>query len=285
MRLIVHLSDLHFGALRAEIIEPLIAAVTALHPDLIAVSGDLTQRARPRQFIEAREFLARLSAPQIVVAGNHDVPLYNLLQRFGRPLARYRRYISAQTEPMFRDDEIAVLGINTARSLTFKSGRVNARQLAQARERLAPLAGVSKIIVTHHPFDLPAEYPDHALVGRARLAMAQLAHCGIDLFLAGHHHVGLALPSTLRFKVSGHAALLVQAGTATSTRCRGEMNSFNVLRVAGPLIEVERQLWLHDGAPPRFVALAAQRFCRSEKGWEKTSVDIGAMSQKARSVE
>lgn len=279
MRIVVHLSDLHFGALRREIVEPLVGTVCSLRPDLIAVSGDLTQRARRAQFFQARQFLERLPRPQIIVPGNHDVPLYNLLRRFRRPLARYRSYISEETEPMFRDDEIAVLGINTARSLTFKNGRINERQVAQAVARLAPLIGVSKIIVTHHPFDLPQEYPDQALVGRARMALAQLTRCGIDLFLAGHHHVGAALPTTLRFNVSGRAALLVQAGTATSMRGRGEMNSFNLLRIERGSIEVERYLWQHAGA--RFAPLAAERFERGERGWAKRAAAPAALSQGA----
>ena len=268
MRTLVHLSDLHFGALRAETLAPLAHAVSAIGPDLIVISGDLTQRARRRQFAEARAFLDRLPFRQIVVPGNHDVPLYNLYARFLRPLASYRRHISTDLEPFYADNEIAVLGINTARSFTFTNGRVNERQLAVARKRLAPLGGVIKIIVTHHPFDLPEQYPASALVGRARMAMTELARCGIDLFVAGHHHVGIAQPSTVRFKVSDYSALLVQAGTATSSRGRGQMNSFNVIRIAAPNIEVERFLWQSDGAAC-FMKSAGETFHHGPNGWSK----------------
>ena len=277
MRTLVHLSDLHFGALRAETLEPLAATVTALRPDLIAVSGDFTQRARRRQFVEARTFLDQLAFHKIVIPGNHDVPLYNVYARFCRPLVLYRRYISDDLEPFYADHEIAVLGINTARSFTFTNGRINQRQIRLARERLAPLAGMIKIIVSHHPFDLPEPYPVSALVGRASMAMTELARCGIDLFLAGHHHVGLAQPSTLRFKVSGHSALLIQAGTATSSRCRGEMNSFNVIRVAKPRIEVERFVWQHDGSAG-FTKQPAEVFQHGENGWSKLAPE-GSLSQ------
>jgi len=273
MRILVHLSDLHFGALRAETLAPLAKAVAAIGPDLIAVSGDLTQRARPRQYAEARAFLDRLPFRKIVVPGNHDVPLYNVYARFLRPLASYRRYISPDLEPFYADHEIAVLGINTARSFTFTNGRVNERQVALARERLAPLGGVIKIIVTHHPFDLPEHYPASALVGRARMAMTELARCGIDLFLAGHHHVGMAQPSTLRFKVSDYSALLVQAGTATSSRGRGQMNSFNVIRIAAPIIEVERFVWQNSEAAC-FMKTAVERFRHARNGWSKLDGEI-----------
>src|SRR6266850_7144789 len=116
MRTLVHLSDLHFGRVDERLIKPLIAAVTEINPDLVAVSGDLTQRARSAQFQEARQFLDALPQPQIVVPGNHDVPLYNVFSRFGRPLDKYRRYITEDMQPFYADDEIAVIGINTARS-------------------------------------------------------------------------------------------------------------------------------------------------------------------------
>ncbi len=136
MRTIVHLSDLHFGRLDPRMVAPLVAAVDAVGPDLVAVSGDLTQRARRSQFADAHAFLAALRFPRLVVPGNHDVPLYDIFTRFLRPLARYRRFIAADLEPVFADEEIIVIGLNSARSLTFGRGRLNALQIARARERL-----------------------------------------------------------------------------------------------------------------------------------------------------
>ena len=278
MRTLVHLSDLHFGALRADTVSPLAQAINELRPDLIAISGDLTQRARPGQFIEARAFLDRLAFPKLIVPGNHDVPLYNLYARFKGGLQRYRRYICADSEPFYQDREIAVLGINTARSLTFKGGRVNERQLALARERLAPLTGVVKIVVTHHPFDLPEHYSERALVGRARMAMTQFADCDIDLYLAGHHHIGLVEPATLRFKIAGHSALLIQAGTATSMRGRGAANSFNIIRIEWPSISVERLVW-QAGGTRRFAAQAVEFFRHNENGWSRHPKPAATLSQ------
>ncbi len=256
MRTLVHLSDLHFGRVDQAIIGPLTDEIGRLAPHLVVVSGDLTQRARSRQFKEARRFLDSLPRPQIVVPGNHDVPLYNIFSRFLQPLDKYRRYISSDLSPFYADDEIAVLGINTARSLTFKDGRINEAQIEEVRARLSPLsADVTKIIVTHHPFDLPAGYDDKELVGRAWIAMETFASCGADVLLAGHLHVSHTESTTARYRISGHAALVVQAGTATSTRGRGEPNSFNVVRVNHPHISVERFIWQPEesrftGSPP-----------------------------------
>src|SRR5256714_12571001 len=191
MRTLVHLSDLHFGRVDPAIIEPLIATINDLKPHLIAVSGDLTQRARNEEFKQAREFLDRLPAPQVVVPGNHDVPLHNVFARFATPFDKYRRWIGDDLEPVYEDDEMVVMGINTARRLTIKDGRINRRQITEMRERLCGYDdAMMKIIVTHHPFDLPAGADAGDLAGRARAAFEKPAACGPGLFLAGHLHPG-----------------------------------------------------------------------------------------------
>jgi 3',5'-cyclic AMP phosphodiesterase CpdA len=265
MRTIVHLSDLHFGRLDRAIVGRLAAAIHAISPDLIAVSGDFTQRARRRQFAEARDFLRALPYPRLVVPGNHDVPLYDVARRFLRPLARYQEFIADDLEPMFLDGEIVALGLNSARSLTFGRGRLNARQIAKATDRLRKIpSNVTKIIVTHHPFDLPDDYDPRHLVGRAQMAMTGLASVGADLFLAGHLHVSHVGSTAERYEIAGHNALVVQAGTI-STRQRGEGNSFNVLRIQTPNISVERRTW--DDALQMFVEGPLRRFRRSDRGW------------------
>jgi len=268
MRSLVHLSDIHFGRVDDEIVSPLIEAVKKINPDLVAVSGDLTQRARSHQFKQARAFLESLPAPQIVVPGNHDVPLHNVLARFTQPLGKYRHYITDDLRPFYYDDEIAVLGVNTARSLTIKGGRISERQVDWMRERLcASDPGAVKVVVTHHPFDLPEGHDERALVGRARMAMEQLASCGADLFLAGHLHVSHTTHSATRYKIKGHSALVVQAGTAASTRGRGEENSFNVVRIDRPHIAVERFAW--QPALREFGLMTTERFRHTSDGWSR----------------
>jgi 3',5'-cyclic AMP phosphodiesterase CpdA len=267
MRTLAHLSDIHFGSVDREILEPLIETVNRLKPDVVAVSGDLTQRARRRQFEDARAFLDRLPKPQIVVPGNHDIPLDNVFTRFLQPLAKYRRYVSEDLQPFYADEEILVLGVNTARSLTVKGGRVNKRQISWLREKLCAPSGanVVKIIVTHHPFDLPENHDERELVGRANLAMPVLAECGADLFLAGHLHVAHAGRTAERYKIQGHSAIIVQAGTAASTRGRGEANSFNFIGIAHPNIKIERFVW--QPVKRVFVNSSIERFRKESEGW------------------
>lgn len=266
MRTIAHLSDLHFGRVDQNLIEPLIAAVGEAKPDLVAVSGDLTQRARSDQFREARAFLDRLPKPQIVVPGNHDVPLHNVFTRFLQPLEKYRRLITDDLQPFFADEEIAVVGVNTARSLTIKGGRINELQIAGIREKLCPYRDeVVKVVVTHHPFDLPEGYGAHDLVGRAHKAMLTLAECGADLFLAGHLHITHTGHTAQRYKIHGHSALVVQAGTASSTRGRGESNSFNLVQLNHPEISVERIVWHAERRV--FERTSVEEFRHTPDGW------------------
>ncbi len=268
MRTIVHLSDLHFGRIDPTLIEPLVRAVNEIQPDVVAVSGDLTQRARSHQFREARAFLDRLPQPQIVVPGNHDVPLYNVFSRLFVGLEKYRRYISSDLRPCYADQEMVVCGINTARSLTFKGGRINEDQVAWLREKLCAYQDQAvKVLVSHHPFDLPEGHHERNLVGRARMAMEALASCGADLFLAGHLHVSHTGHTATRYKIYGHSALVVQAGTASSTRGRGETNSFNVLRLAHPDILVERFEWQPE--KEHFTLATMEAFRHTPEGWRE----------------
>ncbi|WP_295999814.1 metallophosphoesterase [Rugamonas sp.] len=266
MRTLVHLSDLHFGRVDAALLEPLRRLVAHLAPDVVVVSGDLTQRAKSAEFQAARAFLDTLPGPQIVVPGNHDIPLYNIAGRFLTPLMHYQRYVTLDLAPEYVDEEIAVLGVNTARSMTFKDGRINAQQIAQLGQRLAALApALTRIIVSHHPFDLPDALGADKLVGRAPQAMAAFAACGVDLLLAGHLHASHAGDSAARYPMDGYAALVVQAGTATSTRGRGEANSFNAIRVEPERIAVDRYSW--DDAAADFLLAGTERFERAGDVW------------------
>lgn len=266
MRTIVHLSDLHFGRVDAALITPLRDLIHQIAPTVVVVSGDLTQRARTAEFEAARRFLDTLAAPQIVVPGNHDISLHNPFDRFVRPLAKFRRHISSDPEPFYRDDEVAIAGINTARSLTIKDGRISHQQMVNVKARFAQLpAAIVRVVVTHHPFDLPGQYHRGELVGRASAALATFADCGADLLLAGHLHASHASTTAARYPIGGYAALAVQAGTATSTRGRGESNSFNVLRVEAARIVVERHAW--DPQTSRFDHVGSEHFARQAERW------------------
>jgi 3',5'-cyclic AMP phosphodiesterase CpdA len=266
MRTLVHLSDLHFGRVDEALLAPLRDTIARIAPDVVVVSGDLTQRAKREEFEAARAYLDTFPGPQIIVPGNHDISLYNVLRRFLKPLERYKRYITDDLDPIYVDEEIAVLGVNTARSLTFKDGRVNEEQVTKICQELSGLdPAITRIVVTHHPFDLPTSADEKDLVDRAPMAMAAFAKCGVDLLLAGHLHMSHSNSTAERYPISEYAALVIQAGTATSTRGRGEVNSFNVVRVEPARVEVDRYGW--DVLSNSFSLIVTETFLRSGGMW------------------
>ena len=252
MRTVVHLSDLHFGRVDPELLQPLRDRVRALEPHVVVVSGDLTQRAKPRQFRDAKAFLDSLPRPQVVVPGNHDVPLFNVFQRLLTPLGRYKRIVSSDLEPAFIDEEIAVVGVNTARSLAWKDGSINGRQVERVRSRIC---------------DVPEDHNDAEIVDKAERAMQAFLQCGADLLLSGHLHKTNTTSSAERYKTAGRIALIVQAGTATSTRARGETNSFNCLRLTAGDITIERWQW--NSFSKVFELGPVEHFLHGPDGWHR----------------
>jgi 3',5'-cyclic AMP phosphodiesterase CpdA len=272
MRKIVHISDIHFGRVDYATVKPLVCAAVEVAPDLVVVSGDLTQRARASQFREARAFLDGLPGPQLVVPGNHDVPFYDVVSRFAMPLRNYRRFVSRDLEPSYADAEIVVQGINTARSLTIKNGRINREQVEKVRRRFADApAGCVKILVTHHPLDLPRRFGGDELVGGAAEALPALAAAGVDVLLAGHYHIAHTGDTVTRYPIPGFSALVVQAGTTTSSRLRDETNSFNLLSIDGRRISVDRYTWRPTEGV--FASLLCERFEKTVDGWVRESTE------------
>lgn len=265
VRTVAHLSDLHFGRIDTAVLPALHVAIMTAQPDVIVVSGDLTQRARRREFQAARQFLDSLPFPRLVVPGNHDIPLYNLISRGLVPFGTYRRYFHNDLEPFYADEEIAILGVNTARALTFKNGRINRSQIEQSCARLDECGPhVTRIVVTHHPFDTPEAGHETDVIARAPVAMAAFGRCRVDLILSGHLHITHVRQSTVRYG-NGYASLLVQAGTATSTRRRGEVNAFHLIHVDLPRLSVESLTWGRAGGC--FRVTATERFEHTPAGW------------------
>jgi 3',5'-cyclic AMP phosphodiesterase CpdA len=248
-------------------LDPLADAIRQLEPHLVVVSGDFTQDARHSEFEQARDFLQSLPRPHLVVPGNHDMPFFNIVRRFIEGLARYKKYITEDLNPVYEDDEIVAVGVNTARKRSLRGGSIQSEDVAWVEQQTCRLpAPRTRILVTHHPFDLPERYPRRELVRRARLAMDQLAGC-IDILLAGHMHLSYSGRTAERYRSHRKSAIFVQAGTATSTRGRGEPNAFNLLRVEGPQVEIDRFQWHTEHH--LFAVATTERFVRGSEGWER----------------
>ncbi|MEO6696136.1 MAG: metallophosphoesterase [Ignavibacteria bacterium] len=242
MRKIAHISDLHFGTVDNEVATGLLKDIELVNPDLVVVSGDLTQRARGGQFKAAKEYLDKIKVEKIIVPGNHDIPLFDIFRRFLFPLTRYKKYITEDLFPFYKDDEIAVLGINTARSFTWKNGRISVDQMQVIKDKLSPVKmPIIEVLVIHHQF-IPSPTENVSLVGRATLALEVIDECGVDLVLAGHLHHGFT-GDVQTYYPGRRSIIIAQAGTAISKRRRGDPNSYNFITVDEKHIIVEVRVW------------------------------------------
>jgi 3',5'-cyclic AMP phosphodiesterase CpdA len=264
VKTIAHLSDLHFGKEDARVVEGIVRDLEERRPSLVAVSGDLTQRARAGQFRAARAFLERMPSPTLVVPGNHDLPLFNLLDRFLFPLRAYRQYIAADPEPFLHEEEIALLGVNTARAGNFQNGRLSLAQIQRIRDRFGPIPErVFKVVITHHPFIPSPGERIHPLVERGLEGLRAAEDSGVDLLLAGHLHMGFAGDVRPHYLSIRRSMLVAQAGTATSVRHRGEPNTYNWIVVDFPRLSIEQRGWDGDA----FVTRAVTRYLKREDEW------------------
>jgi 3',5'-cyclic AMP phosphodiesterase CpdA len=264
---LIHLSDLHFGAHDPRLVEGVERKVKEAAPDLVVISGDFTQRARTEQFQDACRFLERLrdaGHEVLAVPGNHDVPLYDVFRRFLSPLTRYMRYIDDTLCPLQEIPGATVLGINTARSLTFKDGRISEEQMTfirQTFDRTDPQA--TRILVTHHPlFALQVGEGMTPAVGRSELALDAIGDAGVDMLLAGHNHHA-SIHNARELVTRAGPSLVIQAGTATSTRVREQQQSFNRIDIDCPRVTVTVESW--NGSD--FVAKDAQPYERDVDHW------------------
>ena len=270
MRRIVHISDLHFGNNDLALLEPLREAIQSIAPDVLIASGDLVEHATKSEFKQAAAFLEILPKPQIVVPGNHDLPFYNLWQRGFIGLARYRSSITSEKEPRFEDDEIAIIGANTSRLWPIRGGSLSSTQLESLARKFSCVApGKVRMLVTHHPFDLPMVQNRRLIVGHARRSIRRLAPI-VDILLAGHIHVSSTGSTAIRYKAAGHALAFVQAGTAVSRRDKGEKNSFNSLRVqgaheGGKSVSIDTWTWKME--EQQFSIRCSNEFRLESDGW------------------
>jgi len=271
MRTIAHISDVHFGTITDPgVVDGLISDINSRKPTLVVCSGDLTQRGRTWQYCAAADFLKRFTAPVLVVPGNHDIPLFDVIRRFFFPLNRYRKHITHDLRPVHQDEELLVVGVNTARSFTFdikgfwKDGRISEEQLLDIRLRTCDQpASTLKVVVTHHPFIPPRGERVHGIVHQARRALDTLEACGVDVLLAGHLHMGYSGDVRTHHEATKRSILSIQAGTATSSRRRGEPNAYNWLALELHHVTIEVRAW--DGT--RFERSTTASFRRKEGIW------------------
>jgi 3',5'-cyclic AMP phosphodiesterase CpdA len=262
MTRILHLSDVHFGAVDARLVEPFLDLAHRLQPDLCVISGDLTQRARTSQFRAARAFVDRLPTPALIVPGNHDMPLHNLPVRLLAPFAGYRRAFGPELEPVAPLPDAIVQGVNTANPLVWKSGLLRQASVDRLTRSFASAPqGRWRIAVLHHA-PVPAADGTPADIADPAAALSALAKAGADIVLSGHTH----MPHT-GFAETAAGVLFLQVGTAISTRLKTGTNDFALLTLETGKVTVES--WLSPPGQPGFTPGPTQVYVHPGTTWQK----------------
>ncbi len=261
MSVLLQISDMHFGTEQAAVVGALGRLAHRELPDLVVLSGDITQRARPGQFRAARAFVDQLAAPVLAVPGNHDIPLFDLWARLRRPYARYSAAFGTDLEPVHRGPELLVVGVNTTRPWRHQDGEVSAPQIDRVARLLEQASPAQlRVVVVHQPIAVTrAEDEPDRLLGHAA-ALPRWAEAGADLVIGGHIH----LPYVLPLEGLARPLWVAQAGTAVSSRVRdGVPNSVNLFRwgtdAAPGCCRIERWDYQSDDRAFRLAQLSEDR--------------------------
>jgi len=233
MTLLMQISDTHFGTERPAVVEALVRLVHEQAPEVIVVSGDITQRARRKQFDAAREFFGRLgNIPKLIIPGNHDIPLFNLVARMVTPLKNYQRVCGSDLEPVFTSARWLIICVNTTRAYRHKDGEVSSAQTKRVADLLKTASpGQLRIVVVHQPVAVIGDKDRTNLLHGRNTAVPCWAAAGADIVMGGHIHVPYVLPLHECYDHLPGRHWAVQAGTAVSTRVRqGTGNSVNLIR-------------------------------------------------------
>ncbi len=246
MMRLLQVSDPHFGTEQAPVVDALVRLARTTRPEVLLLSGDITQRATRAQFDAARAFVQRLQVPQVLaVPGNHDIPLWNLPLRLRRPYARYHAAFGPVLEPSLETESMLLLAVNTTRWWRHKNGQIDASQITRVAQRLAAARPEQRrLVMVHQPLVVTRPEDEKNLLRGHDEALRAWGAAGVDLILGGHIHLPYVRPLP-------HGGWAVQAGTAISRRVRpGAGHSVNLIHVDPAAAEracVER--W--DHAPER----------------------------------
>jgi 3',5'-cyclic AMP phosphodiesterase CpdA len=256
MSVLLQISDLHLGTEQEPVVLALRRLASELQPDLLIVSGDITQRARAAQFASAAALVRQLGVAHVLtIPGNHDVPLFDLPARALAPYASYGRFFGSELEPRLERADCLVLGVKTTRRYRHVDGELSTDQCQRVAAELRKASPTQlRIVVLHQPIAVPRASEEHNVVHGRDQAMQAWAEAGADLILSGHIHLPFVLPLHESFSLP-RPMWAVSAGTAISSRIRHDAgNSLNVIRTlpaTSPRACIVEQ-WDYDAASARF---------------------------------
>jgi 3',5'-cyclic AMP phosphodiesterase CpdA len=265
VRSILHVSDVHFGPhFLPKVAAGVLELAASRRPDLLIVSGDLTQRAKIRQFQEARAWIDQFNVPTLCVPGNHDVPLWRIWERLFAPYGVYRRHFAAELEPTHEDDELFVASVNSAFNWTFKDGRVTTAAMRRLEALWARVpADKVKLMVMHHHLVPPPRFETQRMSARAPEFLRLLAAHGVEMVFSGHLHQTFVATSEQYFPSGERPILLLHSGTTTSGRGRGSekgRNTCNWVEIDTTELRCHHLDWRSD--VDRFVEVSRSVFPR-----------------------
>jgi 3',5'-cyclic AMP phosphodiesterase CpdA len=254
---IAHVSDIHVGAHDDLALAGLADDLHAAEVDATVVTGDLTMRARGREFVRAREVLERFPKPTMVLIGNHDVPLTNLVRRLRSPYAKFRAGLVDELDPLLDLGTVRIQGLGSMPRWRWKSGRVSDRQAGLIRAVFCDAPpGTVRVVALHHP---PSSSSWESLAGGGEFERA-LVDAEVDVVLAGHTHVPAVRVLEVGLPPRTRSVVEVVAGTATSHRTRGAARSWSLVEFGGGAVTVVEHTargWGWDVGPARSFVLPA----------------------------
>ena len=259
MTRLLQISDLHFGTEQPDVMAALMALSGEKKPDVLVVSGDITQRATALQFKNARAFCSQLGIAQMVsLPGNHDIPLFNLYARVLRPYAAYQQAFGQALECELVTSSLCLVTVNTTRWWRHKNGEVSAAQIDRVCQQLSRATPKQlRVVVVHQPVHVLRPQDEHDRLRGWQSAVRAWSAAGADIVMGGHIHLPYVCELSSSLKGLSRRLWCVQAGTAVSSRIRREApNSVNLLEFApdanGLRCSVERWDYQKDKAAGRF---------------------------------
>lgn len=219
---ILHISDIHFGP------PHLSGRLFSLNEmvekaDVVIVSGDLSQRAKSKQLLAARNHLTRMGTPFVAVPGNHDVPLYPAHLRVFAPFYRWKKNVQKDVNTRFHIPGLAVHALNSAHGFTSTEGRVHTGHLDYFRRSILRTSPSDfQVLALHHPLlPIPGDSRDRTLRGAYRL-LRRLAEYPVDLVLSGHLHRSIIQDVRDWHAQFPYALPVAHIGTGSTNRGRGK---------------------------------------------------------------
>ncbi len=267
MKIIAHISDIHYGTEIFEIEDALMKDLKKMSPDVVVISGDLTQRAKSKEFKSAEKLIEKINLPLIVVPGNHDIPLFNVFKRFFTPFTNYEKYITTDYYPFYQDSEIAILGINTSRSYYFKEGKISLRQIEKVKDTFLNIdKNLFKVLVIHHPLVPTPNDRVYDLLNNRKHALKEFKGLGIDLVLGGHLHTIFNYDVKDYYpKLKLDSMIFAMGGSAFSYRNKGNPNGYNIVKIHKDEFTITSRIYLEKS----FQKYKDTIYIKKGNKWEK----------------